>query len=319
MNGSGIRMGYLLVAGMFSGLYIGQVLADPENTGMIKTGKTLTVEVGALERQLSIPEGEVYGEKTLQLPPACEGMSGQDCMVKWTSTAKELTGADTTTLGSKSYLFASGIQGVALSVTPEGGNLKVGLMNSRQVKEGPAAGTIALPGLSRLEKDQANDVTVSSPVELGGHLVAPACEMDSGQSLDFSLPQITKSRIMGLNTGVPVESARASDFLSLRCAMEVDLNITFQGEYLEGYPSVLKAISESNPSADSGVGFMVGLGEEFNFGNAVKWNNTPGFSVHVTPQSGKVSVPFTATYTHTGGEVIPGKVNAVGTIYVTLP
>ncbi|EBO0776770.1 fimbrial protein [Salmonella enterica] len=312
MSGSVIRMGYLLLAGMVSILYIGQVQAEPENTGMIKTGATVRVELGDLERQLSVPEGTVYGGKQLQLSPTCPA-----CTVKWTSSAKELTGADTTTLGSKPYLFASGIQGVALSVTPtEDGHLNVGLMNSQQVKEGPVAGTIALPGLSRQETDPTNDITVSYPVELGGHLIAPACEMDSGQDLDFSLSPVTKSALLSVSPGEPLQTVSASASLSLRCAMNVDLTMKFQGTHPEGFQGVLQAISDSNQSADSGVGFIVKATES---GKAATWDNTTALSVHVIPQSGNVSVPFTAMYTRTGGDIIPGKVNAVGTISVTLP
>ncbi|EAO9251058.1 fimbrial protein [Salmonella enterica] len=310
MNGSGIRMGYLLLAGMISGLHLGQVQAATDITGMIKTGATVRVELGDLERKLSVPEGTVYGGKQLQLSPVCP-----TCTVKWTSSGKELTGADTTTLGSKPYLFASGIQGVALSVTPtEDGHLNVGLMNSQQVKEGPVAGTIALPGLSRQETDPTNDITVSYPVELGGHLIAPACEMDSGQDLDFSLPQVTKSALMSVKPGEPLQAISASASLSLRCAMNAELTMKFQGTYPEGFPGVLKATSDSNLSADSGVGFIVKATDN---GTAAIWDNVTALTVPVAP--GQVSVPFTAMYTRTGGDIIPGEVRALGTIYVTLP
>ncbi|EAA8668144.1 fimbrial protein [Salmonella enterica] len=314
MNGSGIRMGYLLLAGMISGLYLGLVQAATDITGMITPGTPVRVAVENLERQLSEPEGKVYGEKMLTLPPACAGMSSQICTVTWTSTATELTGADTSTLGSQAYLFASGIQGVALSVTPtEDGNLKVGLMNSSQVKEGPVAGTIALPGLFRQEKNSTNDITVY-PVELGGYLIAPACEMKSGQDLDFSLPQVTKSALMSVKPGEPLQAISASASLSLRCAMNAELTMKFQGTYPEGFPGVLKATSDSNLSADSGVGFIVKATDN---GTAAIWDNVTALTVPVAP--GQVSVPFTAMYTRTGGDIIPGEVRALGTIYVTLP
>ncbi|EAM8211210.1 fimbrial protein [Salmonella enterica] len=313
MNGSGIRMGYLLLAGMISGLHLGQVQAATDITGMIKTGATVRVELGDLERKLSVPEGTVYGGKQLQLSPVCP-----TCTVKWTSSGKELTGADTTTLGSKPYLFASGIQGVALSVTPtEDGHLNVGLMNSQQVKEGPVAGTIALPGLSRQETDPTNDITVSYPVELGGHLIAPACEMDSGQDLDFSLSPVTKSALLSVNPGEPLQTVSASASLSLFCATTVDLTMTFQGEYPAGFPGVLKAKLKDDRSADSGVGFIVNMTDKE---TATRWDNYTT-RVSVTPASGtvSVSVPFKVMYTRTSDKIIPGEVDATGIIQVFFP
>ncbi|EAS6351334.1 fimbrial protein [Salmonella enterica] len=317
MNGSGIRMGYLLLAGMISGLYLGQVqaasVAAQEVAGTLASSVVengVTVDVKNLERQLSQQQNTVYGEQQLTtLRPVCN-----TCTVTWTSTAKELTGVNTMVLGSKPYLFASGIQGVALSVRPtDNGELWVGLMNSSQVTEGDVAGNITLPGLSRLEKGP-DGITHNYPVILTGKIIAPACEMKSGQDLDFSLPQVTKSALMSVKPGEPLQAISASASLSLRCAMNAELTMKFQGTYPEGFPGVLKATSDSNLSADSGVGFIVKATDN---GTAAIWDNVTALTVPVAP--GQVSVPFTAMYTRTGGDIIPGEVRALGTIYVTLP
>lgn len=321
MNGSGIRMGYLLLAGMISGLHLGQVqaatVAVQEVAGTLASSVVengVTVDVKNLERQLSQQQNTVYGEQQLTtLRPVCN-----TCTVTWTSTAKELTGVNTMVLGSKPYLFASGIQGVALSVRPtDNGELWVGLMNSSQVTEGDVAGNITLPGLSRLEKGP-DGITHNYPVILTGKIIAPSCEM-TPQKLDFSLPQVMTSALLQnvKQPGEPLEAISVIQSLSLFCATTVDLTMTFQGEYPAGFPGVLKAKLKDDRSADSGVGFIVNMTDKE---TATRWDNYTT-RVSVTPASGtvSVSVPFKVMYTRTSGKIIPGEVDATGIIQVSFP
>ncbi|EGN2451063.1 fimbrial protein [Salmonella enterica] len=313
-------MGYLLLAGMISGLYLGQAQAATgaaqavagtlANVNTVMHGG-VTVDVKNLERQLSQQQNTVYGEQqlTTKFSPVCN-----TCTVTWTSTTKELTGVNATVLGSKPYLFASGIKGVALSVRPtDNGELWVGLMNSSQLTEGPVAGNMTLPGLFRLEKG-SDGITHQYPVTLTGNIIAPSCEMGSGQKMTIGLDDVTTGALQNVNLGEPLKAISGSTSFSLHCVANANLTMTFKGEHPDGLPWVLKATSDSNTSADSGVGFIVkATGNE----KAAIWDDFTELIVPVV--TGQRALQFTAMYTRTGEEIIPGDVKATGMIIVNFP
>lgn len=322
MNGSGIRMGYLLLAGMISGLYLGQAQAATGAAqavaGTLGTPGSVihdgvTVEMKNLERQLSQQQNTVYGEQqlTTKFSPVCN-----TCTVTWTSTTKELTGVNATVLGSKPYLFASGIKGVALSVRPtDNGELWVGLMNSSQLTEGPVAGNMTLPGLFRLEKG-SDGITHQYPVILTGNIIAPSCEMGSGQVETITIGDVLQRDLQNVGKGEPLTIISGSTSFSLHCVANANLTLTFKGGHPDGLPWVLKATSDSNTntSADSGVGFIVkATGNE----KAAIWDDFTELIVPVVP--GQRALQFTAMYTRTSDNIILGPVSATGMIIVNIP
>ncbi|CAD5780871.1 fimbrial protein [Escherichia coli O120:H1] len=238
----------------------------------------------------------------------------QSTRISWHPISSVINPSNT----AEGYIFNSGISGISILIKPE----KVLHNSNQQVQfgliktdEGTGAGVFTSHPIIRRTTEQLDENgmvinRINEDINVTGQVSRSGCLMPQGQSINVTLPPVSKAILKRIHIGEPLTSISDNSFISINCENGTtgSLDIFFTGSYAYS-PYILPAITSSGKQ--SGVGFIVMSGQ-----SKAAWDGITPINIPLTGDTSQLSIPLKAFYTRLSDNFEPGALEAHGHITI---
>lgn len=219
---------------------------------------------------------------------------------------------------AEGYIFNSGISGISILIKPESmpqtsnQQVQFGLIKT---DEGTGAGGLTSHPLIRRTTEQLDENgivinRINEDINVTGQVSRSGCLMPQGQSINMTLPPVSRAILKRVHIGEPLTSISDNSFISINCENGTtgSLDIFFTGNYAYS-PYILPAITSSGKQ--SGVGFIVMSGQ-----TKAVWDGITPINIPLAGDTSPLSIPLKAFYARLSDDFEPGALEAHGQITI---
>ena len=219
---------------------------------------------------------------------------------------------------AEGYIFNSGISGISILIKPESmpqtSNQQV-QFGLKKTDEGTGAGVLTSHPLIRRTTEQLDENgivinRINEDINVTGQVSRSGCLMPQGQSINMTLPPVSRAILKRVHIGEPLTSISDNSFISINCENGTtgSLDIFFTGNYAYS-PYILPAITSSGKQ--SGVGFIVMSGQ-----TKAVWDGITPINIPLAGDTSPLSIPLKAFYARLSDDFEPGALEAHGQITI---